>query len=47
MHGLHDIQKLFNLDNLMSELSCFFLLKLIQTRAESREFLFSLYGMGE
>ena len=47
MHRLHGIQKLFNLDYHVSEFSCFFSLKLIETRAENQEFLFSLYGMGE
>ena len=47
MHGLHRIQKLFNLDYHVSEFSCFFSLKLIETRAENEEFLFSHYGIGE
>ena len=47
MQGLHGIQKLFNLDYQVSEVSCSFSLKLIETGAGSREFWFSLYGKGE
>ena len=36
--GLHGIQKLFNLDFQMGEFSSLFSLKLIETRAESRDF---------